>query len=460
MQIPDSAIGKQTRRCSSAAGISGAMRFWYNFALLAGALVGLPFWLLTLIRPKHRASFCYRMGWGIELQAERNLEGRKANPIWIHALSVGEVLSAEAIVTQLRRAYPEYPLVFSASTQTGFATAQRLFDGKVARIFYYPYDLPFSVRHVIDHLRPRLVVIVETDIWPNFLFYLNRRAIPAIWVNARMSLTSFRGYRLLGAFSRAVLNSFSCIGAQSGADADHLKRLGVTTANLVVTGNIKFDQEGSEKPLEEDRELRAMLGIGAKRSIIVLGSTHPGEEMIGLEAFLKLREQFAGLMLIVAPRDPGRAGAVAKLFRAGNVDVGFLSTISNQNGLDRHEALVVNTIGLLRRLYVSADIVYIGGSLVPEGGHNPLEAAACGKPVLFGSDMSDFKAVAQKLEQSGGAMRVGNASALHQALVELLADEQRRQRMGSQAYRVFMSNKGATARTVDLMMRAAHRSRP
>lgn len=424
------------------------MPLWYNLLWVLGGLIGWPFFLMTLVQPKRRATFLYRLAWRTGVPSA---DGRGHPPIWIHALSVGEVASAEPIIDRLRRCLPHQPLVFSTSTQTGMQTARRLFTGKVQSIFYYPYDLIFSVERVMHRVRPALVLIVETDIWPNFLFSLKRRGVPALLVNARLSNGSFRGYRLFGGFSRKVLGAFAGIGAQSDADASRFVCLGACAAKVVVTGNVKFDQKSSDAPVAEGRDLRVLMGINAGRAVLLLGSTHPGEETEGLGVFLRLKERLRDPLLIVVPRDPGRAAAIEKLVRARGLSVRLLSALAYDAAHDRCDVLVVNTIGLLRRLYAVADVTFVGGSLVRGGGHNPLEAAAYGKPILFGPDMSDFSAIADRLLHAGAAIRVHNSSEWHRTAAALLAAPGLRERMGRQALRVFESNKGAVDKTMRMI---------
>ncbi|MDA8137049.1 MAG: 3-deoxy-D-manno-octulosonic acid transferase [Desulfobacteraceae bacterium] len=409
---------------------------------------------MNLLRPKRRETFLHRLGWTITKQVPPTSSIGSQRPVWIHALSVGEILSAEPLVNALSKALPGLPLVVSASTLTGMQTAQRLFAGKVQSLFYFPYDLIFSVRHIAKEVNPRLVVIVETDIWPNFLRHFRHKRVPVMWVNARLSISTVRGYRLLGGFSKKVLNYFTAVGAQSQLDADRLFSLGLHAEKIHLTGNVKFDQPGTDAPVQEGNELRRLMGIDARRRIIILGSTHAGEEEIGLAVYADLKKKFSDLLLIVAPRDPGRADAVIALARAMGLKPSALSALSydEKNGLI--DILVVNTIGLLRRLYSIADIAIVGGSLVKEGGHNPLEPAAYAKPILFGSDMSDFAAVAELLEQGGGAKRVDGKLQLYQETETLLVDSAGRSLMGGCALKVFQSNKGAVEKTVALITKA------
>lgn len=434
------------------------MVIFYNTVQILILLLGLPLWLAAMIRPKRRATFLYRLGVKGPYQAQPSRPGSFQRPIWIHALSVGEVMSAQPLVEALDRRLPGIPLVFSASTRTGMQTAHRLFGGKVRSLFYFPYDFFLSVRRVAGVINPCLVVIVETDIWPNFLDHLKQRRVPVVWVNARLSAGTFRGFRMMGKFSRRLLNDFNGIGAQSPWDADRLRDLGIPPEKIHITGNVKFDQPEDKSDRYEGDAMKKALGIPTGRRILIMGSTHPGEEEIGLAVYNDLRRAFDDLMIIVAPRDPDRAGAVLARAQAMGMKGGFLSSLTTAAKGDPCEVLVVNTMGLLRPLYGLADIAFVGGSLVAQGGHNPLEPAAWAKPILFGPDMSDFNAVAHMLEQGGGAVRVAGLPQLRREMEKMLADAPLRVRRGQLALKVFQSNKGAVDKTLLLVAQALGRN--
>ncbi len=425
---------------------SEIMQLLYNAIMVSGTAAGLPVLMASLLRPKRRATMLYRLGWKCD-RIKSDLAAETKKPIWIHALSVGEVISAEPLVERLHQKLPEHPLVFSTSTQTGMATAQRLYGGMVQSIFYYPYDYLFAVHRITRMVDPRLVVIVETDLWPNFLFHLKKKGVPAVWVNARISANTYKGYRLLGDFARSVIDTFAQIGAQSNMDADRLAFLELPADKVELTGNVKFDQTGCGDPVVFGRQLRKDLGIEPAQPVLVFGSTHPGEEEAALGLFLQLKQQHTDLVLILAPRDPGRADSVAKLFREKKVSVKFLSSLKVEAGSVFCDVRIVNTIGLLRDLYAVADIAFVGGSLVSQGGHNPLEPAAFGKPVLFGSDMSDFSSVARLLLRNYAAVQT-DADGLYTVVAGLLKDAPLREQMGRQALKVFNVNKGAVDKTM------------
>lgn len=422
----------------------------YNVVFIGITALGAPFFILTLIRPKRRVTVRHRLG-GLDCCVKQSGGMPSMQPIWIHALSVGEVLSAEPLVLRVLEHLATHPVVISVSTQTGMETARRLFDDKVQKIFYYPYDFTFSVRQVVDRVDPLLVVVVETDIWPNFLFHLKRRGVPVLWVNARISSATFKGYRILGRFARIVLDTFFRIGAQSNQDADRLAVLQLPEDKVMLTGNVKFDQEGCVAPEEVDRRIRMDLKIDPDRQILVAGSTHAGEEALFLSCFAELKLQFKKLSILLAPRDPLRAESITKLCSAKGLTFGYISDLNTS--VASCDVWIVNAIGLLRQLYAIADIAVVGGSFVAQGGHNPLEPAAYAKPILFGPDMSDFSAVAQLLLRNYAAMQIQSED-LEGTIAGLLNDASHRQRMGAQALKVFNVNKGAVDKTLTMIEHA------
>lgn len=431
------------------------MNFWYNVILILALLIGSPLIILSLAQAKRRATMAHRLGLTINSRANKqdaaSLQQNALKPIWIHALSVGEVLSANPIVEALAIRLPHRPLVFSASTMTGIAMANRLFASKTRLVFHFPYDLIFSVRRVINHIDPCLLVIVETDIWPNILHQAKKRGIPIVLTNARLSRRSFRGYRFLGQFARQVLAHIDRVGVQSDGDAVRFAGLGVPEERIAVTGNVKFDQQELDKTSTYGGDLRSVLGFDPDAAIIVAGSTHSGEEDIILDAYGKLKPDYNDLKMILVPRDPGRAQGLLRRCRDMALQAGLLSGLNQTCPDAARGVLIVNTIGILRNLYALSDIAFIGGSLVPAGGHNPLEAAVFAKAIVFGPYMSDFEAVVEKFDQSQAALCVSNLEQLTDTLAGLLDDGDRRRAMGQRARQILLSNKGATDRTLELI---------
>jgi 3-deoxy-D-manno-octulosonic-acid transferase len=364
---------------------------------------------------------------------------------------VGEVLSALALIRGLRRRRPGLPVVLSASTLSGFDLARSRAADLVDGLYYYPYDLPFAVRRAAAAISPRMVVLVETDLWPNFLHHLSGAGIPVVLVNARLSERTFRGYSRVRPLVLPMLRSLSRICVQSAREAERFAALGVSRRRLVATGNLKFDQEDAVPPDEEAVSfLRKRIGLTGSGPVLVAGSTHPGEEEILAAVFGELKPAFAGLQMVAAPRDPGRAAGVCRRLREAGLRAACLEQIDAAKG-EALDAAVVDRIGLLRSLYGVCDAAFVGGSLAPFGGHNPLEPAAYRKPVLFGPDMGDFPGIAEDLLAAGGAVRVADAAELAGALRMLFKDPARAERIGGCAYGVFAAHRGAVERTLDVV---------
>jgi len=412
--------------------------------------VGFPVFLpLALFSEKRRKTILQRLGF-VPLppgMVRRCSLTSDTKIVWIHALSVGEVLSAVPLVKRLKEGSQTRHIVFSASTKTGFDIADQYFNNSVKGIFYFPYDLKFSVRHVVEKIAPDVVVIVETDIWPNFLFEMKKRQIPVVLVNARLSNKSFTGYKRFGFFTKPLFLSFASICTQSAEDGKRFQALGVPSHRLMVTGNIKFDQEFQFLSAEEVENLRKWMQIKPHQKVLVAGSTHKGEESILLDAFSKMKKEFEDLLLIVIPRDPERAKSVCRIFQTAGFSVGLVKEMEKRSTGNRCDVMVVGIMGILKKLYAVADIAFIGGSLIACGGHNPLEAALFAKPIIFGADMSDFAEISEFLVDSGGAVRVHDSDSFFKTAEILIRDERKAKKMGESALKVFKANRGAVEKT-------------
>lgn len=426
----------------------------YNLALAIAALLGLPFILpLVLGSEKRRRTVLERLGLR-SLPPGRGKDGRDPKRIWVHALSVGEVTSAVPLVQRLRERFPGHDIFFSASTRTGFLTARRLLEDTARALFFFPYDLPFSVGRVVRRVSPDILVIVETDLWPNLLAAMNRRAVPVFLVNARLSRRSYEGYRRVLFFTRKVFLKLTRIGVPSLEDGRRWAGLGVPADRILRTGNIKFDQPLPDIPDAVRGRMRRSFSIGPDRRIIVAGSTHDGEESLIADALLHLREACPGLCLIAVPRDPGRAAEVRRIFLSAGIAAQTLTAVEN-GADDPFDVLVIDRIGLLSTLYPLGEAAFVGGSLVDRGGHNPLEPAAAAVPVLFGPHMSDFREIASLLVEAGGALEVPDGRRLAETLKALLGDAARKDAMGRAAYDIVVRNRGAVDRTVALIAEVA-----
>ena len=426
----------------------------YNVFLFMGVILGFPFILLAVFMSKKRRKTIFpRLGLP-PLSAKipmRESAYADRRPIWIHALSVGEVRSAVGLIGGIKDHFGHYPILFSVSTRTGFDIAHDLLEETVHGIFYFPYDLPFLVKRAIARMDPIAVMIVESDIWPNFLYEAKKRSISIILVNARMSDRSFRRYRRVPYIAQFMYSFFSAICTQSERDAQRFLGLGISKDKIFAAGNVKFDRSDALVSDLEAAEIKKAIKLWPETRVFLAGSTHQGEETIVFDSFLRLKRSHPELVMLIAPRDPSRGEMVSRLARSAGLKDVIWSAVNSVENVGRWDVMIVDTLGELARLYAIADIAFIGGSLVKEGGHNPLEPAAYGKPVLFGPDMSDFKAISDMMIRGGGAVKVESANALYEAVDRLLRYPSQAETMGTHAFRIFSENKGAVEKTLRVL---------
>jgi len=365
--------------------------------------------------------------------------------IWFHAVSVGESEAAFPLIRAMIRRFPENPILVTTTTPTGSARVKAVLGDAVAHV-YLPYDLPDAVARFLGYFRPRLAVIMETEIWPNLFHACADRGIPVSIVNARLSERSAKGYARLGGFTRKTLAQVSLIAAQTQADADRFLAVGARQETVAVTGNIKYDFELPEDYFQQAAILRESLF--GERHVWIAASTHEGEEAMVLRAFARLRGQFPELMLVLVPRHPPRFDRVANLCLAERFKLARRSLGEDAENAD---VFLLDTLGELRLFYAASDSAFVGGSLVPVGGHNVLEPALAGVPVLFGPHMFNFEEAGRRLLEAGGAVRVNDGDVLAQLVGDLLQDTDRSKRMGERG-RVFVeAGRGALARVEEAL---------
>ena len=376
-----------------------------------------------------------RFGWG------RRIEPAPA--IWLHAVSLGEMSAAAPLVRALRARYPENALVLTSATPTGRARARGLFGDSVD-VRFLPYDTPGAVARFLDRVRPRLAIIMETELWPNLFNECERRGVPLVLASARLSAKSVARYRRLGRLFRGIFSASSLVAAQTALDAERFIAIGAQSARTRVIGNIKFDVELGAGVVDQGCELRA--AFGSARPTWIAGSTHAGEEEQVLAAHEELR---GSTLLILVPRHPDRFRAVADLLSSRGVrftrrSSGILPDAATQ-------VVLADSVGELAALYASADVAFVGGSLVPIGGHNLLEPAALGLPVLTGPYQSNGQDIARLMLQQGAALQVADRHELAAALTRLLGDPEERQRIGAIGRHIVESNRGGVARLLELI---------
>jgi 3-deoxy-D-manno-octulosonic-acid transferase len=424
---------------------------FYNLALLAVLVALAPWWLFRMATTqKYREGLLERLGL-VPLRLAKSLDerGRKRPMIWLHAVSVGEVLAASRLVGELDRALPGYRLVISTTTRTGQELARDRFGPD--RVFYCPLDLPWAVRSTLNALQPRLLILAETEFWPNLLSGCFRRGIPVAVVNARISDRSWPRYRRLRALWKPFLERLSRVLAQSETDAERLKAIGCSLERVTVAGNLKFDVRAAV----EAEATRLLKALAPTLRLVVAGSTLEGEEAVLVEAWPRLLEADPQLALILAPRHPERFGAVAALLNRAGIHWVKRSDWRSQPAeagkpLLPGEIVLLDTIGELASVYSLAAVAFVGGSLIPAGGHNPLEPAQFGVPIVMGPHYANFRAITDDL-RAHQALRIAAKETLAVTLINLLIDTASANAMGERARQIFNRQAGATGRCVDAL---------
>jgi 3-deoxy-D-manno-octulosonic-acid transferase/tetraacyldisaccharide-1-P 4'-kinase len=435
----------------------------YTVLTALGALLLLPYFaVLRWSRGKHFHGLGERLGF-LPASLRAAATGGEA-AIWIHAVSVGEVLAAIPLARRLREQFPGRRLVVSTTTPAGQSLArERLALPSLAdAVFYFPLDWPFPVRRAFQAVQPALVVVVETEIWPNFLRRARRRGVPVVFVNGRISVRSFARSRrwlwLARGFFRSVLADARLFLMQSEADAERLRTLGASSARIEITGNLKYDIAPPAPGPLVDWLKRAAERRGP---LLVAGSVHAGEEDAVLEAFAAVRGRFPGALLVFAPRKPDRFDAAAEVVsRRGLCCVRRSAADLSAEFPAATDVLLLDTVGELATVYQLAAAVFVGGSLVPAGGHNILEPAAFGKVPIFGPHMENFRDMAEEFRAERAALVVSGAEELGRVWIELLEDEPRRTALGRSARLLVERNQGATERTLERLAAVLAESRP
>ncbi|MCP1439010.1 3-deoxy-D-manno-octulosonic-acid transferase [Erwinia persicina] len=401
-------------------------------------LIWLRLWLRGRKAPAYRKRWAERYGY---------CKGKvKPDGILLHSVSVGETLAAVPLVRALRHRYPTMPITVTTMTPTGSERAASAF-GKDVHHVYLPYDLPGSMNRFLDNVSPRLVIIMETELWPNMIAQLHARKIPLVIANARLSERSAKGYGKLGKFMQRLLQKITLIAAQNEEDGERFVALGLKRSQLAVTGSLKFDI--SVTPELAARAVTLRRQWAPRRPVWIATSTHEGEESIILEAHRKLLARFPSLLLILVPRHPERFDTARDMTQKA----GFSYTLRSSGEIPSSGTQVVigDTMGELMLLYGIADLAFVGGSLVERGGHNPLEAAAHAIPVLMGPHTFNFKDICAKLQQADGLIAVTDADSLDKEIGTLLTDEDYRLYYGRHAVEVLHQNQGALQRLLQLL---------
>jgi 3-deoxy-D-manno-octulosonic-acid transferase len=439
------------------------VRGLYNILFSVLFVLSAPYYFFRLgRRGSHQEGFPWRRGFSQRFgKYDSKLKQAITNRhrLWMHAVSVGEVNVSTQLIQAMETRLPNLKIIISTTTTTAMEGMQTKLPSHVSKI-YYPIDRRGWVARALGTIRPEAIVLVEAEIWPNFLWRANQMQIPIFLINARLSPNSYRGYKRFGFLFRPLFASFTGVGAQNEEDAAKLRTLGCRPEAIQIVGNLKFDAA----PLEEKRPLdvRAMLqqlGVAADAPMIVGGSTHAGEEAILAEQFSQLRKRFPGLFLVLVPRHMERSREIGKLLEERGIKFSYRSEITarTQYRPNEIECLIVNTTGELKYFYEPATIVFIGKSLTAKGGQNPIEPAALGKPTVFGPNMQNFADVVRCFLVKDGAVQVRDSSQLEPALMELLSDASRREQLSRNALEVVRENQGAVYRTLDMIAKHLER---
>lgn len=432
--------------------------FWsilYNALLVLAAVFAVPYYgARMLLTGKYRKSLGPKFG-RLDPEAASRMEGSPR--LWLHAVSVGEVTAAAPIAAALRARFPGACIVLSTSTETGQEIARKLVTAATAHI-YYPLDLPRVVRKVLDRVRPDLFIPVETELWPNFIRICRERGTRIIMVNGRISPRSFGRYRATRFFWRGILGSLDDAGVISRTDGERLAAIGMPQQRIHVLGNAKYDSLAARVFPELAQEIAGRLGIAPGEEALVAGSTHEGEEAVVLEVYRRLREIRPGFRLILVPRHIERGDAVAGLVRGAGFECIRMSEIAAGRSRGDDRVILVDVIGELFKVYSLATVVFCGGSLVPRGGQNLLEAAAWGKVVFHGPHMEDFREERALLEEAGAGILIRNADGLFEGIRSLLEAPELLREKGEAGKRAVAANRGAAARYASLIADVALRA--
>jgi len=424
----------------------------YNILFTIGFVLSAPYYFMRMRRRGNWwQGFGERFG-----QYSTKLKQAITNrdTIWMHAVSVGEVNVCTQLIRTLEPRLPNLKIVVSTTTTTGMGELHSKLPNHISKI-YYPIDRRPYVNRALASIRPVAIVLVEAEIWPNFLWRAQKLGIPVFLVNARLSDRSWRGYRRFRFLFKPLFAMLAGVGAQNEADAARLRQLGCRPEAIHMVGSLKFDAARlDERRLLDVPALLRQVGVPAGARLLVAGSTHAGEEVILAELFLRLRQRFPDLFLVLVPRHFERSREVGRDVAARGLKIVYRTEVMNHTRLKPGDAdcLIVNSTGELKHFYEQATVIFVGKSLTAQGGQNPIEPGALGKAMVFGPHMQNFAEVVRSFLQQEGAIQARDAAELESALGELLASPARREQLGRNALKVVRENLGAVIRTVDMIV--------
>lgn len=421
-----------------------------GLSTLAG-LVGWP-WFYWHLKSRGRGK-SFRPRLGLQLPAGPP-EGYPR--LWLHGVSVGEILAALPLARELKNLLPQAALIVTTGTETGQELARKHFEPLGALVCYFPLDIPWAVRRYLERLRPHLAVTLESEIWPNFLELAHERGVLLALANARVSEKSFRRYLRYSWYASNIISNYDIVSAGTTQDYQRLREMGLDSSKLHLTGNLKIDRLLQDRDETRAREFQRLLHGGLEVSaedeaVFLAASTHPGEEEAVLAAYEELRGPYPALLLVLAPRHPERAPALSELLTRRGISYHLWSRLKAGSETREHSAVLVDTIGDLFSLYGAADLAFVGGSLVPHGGQNILEPAAWGLSPLYGPNLQNFRWAETILAEAGAGIAVNDAASLAAAAADLLQDPEKRQDLGARAQAALTPHQGAARRQAELI---------
>lgn len=417
------------------------MRLFYTFLFY----ISLPFVFLRLLW-QSRKNKNYARRWSERLGF---ISQTFQKTLWIHAVSVGETMAAIPLIKKLQRNYPEMAFVITTTTPTGAACVQANFKDTAAH-FYLPYDVPCALHHFINKIQPQLLIIMETELWPNLLHVCHQKQIPIFLANARLSEKSARGYGYFNQLTKKMMNAISVFAIQTQIEAERFKKLGADSHKIHITGNIKFDLEIPQDLLKRAAELKKLLG---QRPIWIAASTHENEEEILLQAHAEVLKKIPACLLILVPRHLERFKAVKALCQQEKFTV--ISRSENQACTPNTQIFLGDTMGELLLFYAVSDLAFVGGSLVKRGGHNPLEPAALGLPILMGKYVFNFESICAELKKENVLSQIEDTPevvlSIAKKIIDLLNNSAQREEMGHRGREFILRNRGSLAKHIQLI---------
>jgi 3-deoxy-D-manno-octulosonic-acid transferase len=425
------------------------MNIFIDVAYLLAAAAISPMAIYRMLRHgRYRAGWANRFG-----HISRKYPDKKC--IWIHAVSVGEVNATTTIVRELEKKFPDYEIVISTTTDTGFARANVLFGNRLS-VFYFPMDFSLTMQRAFEYIRPSVILLIELEVWPNLVRIARRSNIPVVVVNGRISERSFAKYKLIRPVMRRIFEGVTLVLAQSDEYAERFRQIGAAAEKVKVIGSLKYDTAQVADKVEGTDELAAQLGLKNER-LWVTGATGDGEEQIILDVYRRMIEQkqFANLRLAIVPRKPERFEEVANLIKQAGFELIRYSELKNRSKLRieneelRNKRVILgDTMGDLRKFYSLATVVFVGRTLVPMGGSDMMESAALGKCTIFGPHAFNFKQAVDDLLKANGAILVKDEDELFDAIAKCLTDVDYARRIARNGQEIIRKNQGATSRTI------------